>query len=162
MPDLDDAQLERLAKGIAFDIYQLQACTRFLKDRGLRGRLRRIPEANAIEYALLESGLIHLRALDEFLGRAGRRYEDDVRAIHFDPDWQPERLLSDDERQLIDKRLAHITVERGKEPDTWETDAFIRAFEKFNEFLSGLATRNPVRHGWFGMEPVRIEYLRYQ
>jgi hypothetical protein len=161
MPDIDDTQLERLAKGIAYDVYQMQGCTRLLKDRAARGALRRIPgdDRLAVESALLESALIHLRALDEFLGRAEVRYKDDVRAVHFDPNWQPQGLLTHDQRQLIDKRLAHITIERGKEPEAWETDAFIRALATFNIFLSGLANRHPVRHRWFGMEPVRVEYL---
>jgi hypothetical protein len=38
-------------------------------------------------------------------------------------------VLTSERKQLINKRLAHITDERAKDPAPWEVDAFIRTLE---------------------------------
>ena len=64
----------------------------------------------ARENMTLEATLVHVRNLTEFY--ACEPVQDDIVATHFHEDWEPVRLLSDDERKAINKRLQHLTYER--------------------------------------------------
>jgi hypothetical protein len=73
-----------------------------------------------VRNALIESALVHLRNLDDFLGMTSReRRNDDVLAIDFTSDWEPSRILDPLSRQAINKHLQHLTYERVDILATW-------------------------------------------
>lgn len=77
--------------------------------------------------AALESQLVHLRAVTEFLIRPQTDRIDDMRRDAFAPDWDP--LPADAVERLnglhdpINKRLMHLTWVRLDEPVLWESGA---------------------------------------
>lgn len=67
--------------------------------------------------AILESTLIHLRALDDFFDCRPKpnRHEDDMRAYEFGYNVPNARFLDEQQRIAINKRMAHLSWERSKE-----------------------------------------------
>jgi hypothetical protein len=92
--------------------------------------------------AMLESFLIHARAVDEFLGGRGRAREDDLSATAFAPEWSRRGCLSDNHRTQMDKQLAHLTthrIERGQ----WEIHGLARDIA--STFLDWVSLLDPDR-----------------
>jgi hypothetical protein len=86
--------------------------------------------------ALLEAGLMHLRALDEFLGGRGPSTRD-ARATDWAPHWARSGFLLERERKRIDTKLPHLSLTRARRPDipaarvvSW-ADRFCTRFEAF-------------------------------
>jgi hypothetical protein len=100
--------------------------------------------------ALLESALIHLRALDDFFYREPNKdTKDDVFAVDYAGGWTLIPLLTKDERADINKRLAHITTRRTREPRKWELSSMSKARDVYDRFREDLTTTWPVRARWF-------------
>lgn len=109
----------------------------------LKGEERSITVKNAA----LESSLMSIRDLDDFFGSAGKQ-KDDVIALDFGFSANG-RFLSADEREGINKKLAHLTY-RGvyerrlartppSNPRTWDyADLAVRAMDRFAAFLDFL------------------------
>ena len=111
------------------------------------------------QISTLESLLIHIRHMDEFLGFTDGR-EDDVRALdYFDGEgWTPEPVLQADERVEINKRINHITTRRliGSNPTgddnsySWgRWDIALRTRKVFGRFVGDLKVLYPDRAEWF-------------
>lgn len=92
-----------------------------------------------VKNALLDSFLMHLRALDDFLGaRRGtaKTRTRDVLAVDFLPTWEPSRVLDKPVRNAVDAQLAHLSVHRVPGPDhPWYyldlAHSVVEAFEAF-------------------------------
>ncbi len=108
----------------------------------LKGEERSITVKNAA----LESSLMSIRDLDDFFRSSGGR-KDDVLSSDFQ--YTPQgKILSDDEREGINKKLAHLTYcgvhERRlagirSNPRTWDyADLAVRAMYHFAAFLDFL------------------------
>jgi hypothetical protein len=82
--------------------------------------------------AMLESFLIHARAVDEFLGGRGNARKDDLTATAYAPAWSRTGCLSDEHRTQMDKQLAHLTTLRA-ERGQWEIHGLARVIA--NTFL---------------------------
>ncbi len=69
--------------------------------------------SHVMSNAILESWLIHLRTLDEFLNvpTASKRKDDDVRAGDYDVVIE-KRIISDADRTRLHKEVAHLTYSR--------------------------------------------------
>lgn len=75
--------------------------------------------------ACLESMLLHVRNLDDFLNTTTRKFKSDLIAVEFTPSWKPspedaaQRLL--DRRSIINQHLSHLTWERATNtgPPPW-------------------------------------------
>ena len=68
-----------------------------------------------VGFGLLESLLVHVRLLDDFLAnrrREGRDGDDDLTARDYNSSWSSYGFLKTDERSAIDKKLAHLTHSR--------------------------------------------------
>jgi hypothetical protein len=93
----------------------------------------------AEEQALLEASLIHLRLLDEFLGRTrSHRYPADVRACDW-PGWSPKTFLSKTLRQEIDVRVAHLSRRRQTNQE-WDLPKLGKAAcDRLLEFFDSIA-----------------------
>lgn len=115
----------------------------------------------AIGFGLLESYLLHVRCLDEFLTkpRGDRRWKQLVLASDYFEDptaWQPAEgaFLSKDERFRIDRTIAHITTDRRSRvawanQRTRRSSWARRGLDVFDEFLALLASHHPERARWF-------------
>jgi hypothetical protein len=96
-----------------------------------------------VKNAALESSLMSIRDLDDFFGSSGKQ-KDDVIAADFGYS-SSGRFLSMDEREGINKKLAHLTYrgvhERRKDgaqpnPRTWNfAELAARAMTRFTTFL---------------------------
>ncbi len=75
--------------------------------------------------AMLESFLIHARAVDEFLGGRTNTRPDDLTASAYAPRWSRKGCLSGDQRTQMDKQLAHLTTHR-TERGQWEIHGLAR------------------------------------
>jgi hypothetical protein len=83
----------------------VQAATLWAAAPGLLG-----PIAHS---ALLESALVHLRLLDDFLGKDSQyRHKDDVLAIDYLDSWKQEYVLDGSDRNLINAQVAHLSMRR--------------------------------------------------
>jgi len=90
--------------------------------------------------AIMDTVLLNVRCLDEFLKPGGRKdRKDDVRASDFSG-CDVDSFLSQPERDSINKYLVHITTARGRNPSQhWEMDELARrALEKGSEFLESV------------------------
>jgi hypothetical protein len=118
-----------------------------------------------INQALVETALLHMRVINEFLTHkrpTTLKYVQDIVADdYFDAGWKgrPQNLLS---KELIhlDKRLAHVSIFRLEDETAdlgfqWD-QVFDRApaiFESFRTFVEDLATVHPERGEWFSDDP---------
>jgi hypothetical protein len=75
--------------------------------------------------ALLESFLIHARAVDEFLGGRGNVQKDDLTASAYAQTWNRTGCLTHEDRTQMDKQLAHLTTQR-VERGQWEIHGLAR------------------------------------
>lgn len=111
-----------------------------------------------VNQSILEAYLIHVRNVDEFLGSArGRRPLDVVGADYFDRPWRG-GCLEPADRQEIDRRLAHLTLQRlGDEAYDWSGGQGLAgrarladvALAAFGRFVADLESAHPDRAAWF-------------
>lgn len=99
--------------------------------------------------ALVEAALVHLRLLDDFLGKPPNQQHDDVHAQQFAPTWKPKRFIDPDERKRINAQVQHLAWRRTSGAD-WDFSALCLGFaEGLSEFLSVLDHTVPERSDWF-------------
>jgi hypothetical protein len=100
-------------------------------------------------FALLETSLLHLRNLDSFLG-ATIPAEDDVIALHYLATWEPTTILTDDEREDVNKRLMHLSRRRLRANAVWDRPTYAkRTLDVFDDFHAALRSKHPERAAWF-------------
>jgi hypothetical protein len=99
--------------------------------------------------ALLESTLIHLRSLDDFLGMTAPKDSDDVLAIDYLPGWRPKRVLTVAERKYINKRVQHLTTVRRTGPAPWAMARCNDVLAEVIQFMHALEAAQPQRAAWF-------------
>lgn len=85
-----------------------------LKMIGALGQLKTPTDLPFVGYGLLESLLLHVRMLDDFLagGRQRGPDGDDLTARDYNSSWPNRGFLKKDERSAINKKLAHLTRSR--------------------------------------------------
>jgi hypothetical protein len=86
-----------------------------LKMIGVLGQLKTPTDLPFLGYGLLESLLLHVRLLDDFLAnrrRRGPEGDDDLTAKDYNSSWTSNGFLKADERSAINKKLAHLTRSR--------------------------------------------------
>jgi hypothetical protein len=82
---------------------------------GVLGQLGTPEELPFVGYGLLESLLLHVRMLDDFLANKrsrGRDGDDDLTAKDYNSSWSSNGFLKRNERSAINKKLAHLTRSR--------------------------------------------------
>lgn len=133
-------QLERMKKHIEYEYKMLiHSGTKFLELS--QDQTSNVSDKNAY----LECFLLHLRVLDEFFRSDKKGNDDDVLASHYSAQ-KFGALLTDEERENVNKRLAHLTLRRleGNENDqnkkyNWPVDDFIKKADaswlKFQEIM---------------------------
>jgi hypothetical protein len=96
----------------------------------------------AVRNATIECSLISIRTLDEFFFGGGR--PSDIRAHHYPRYCSPGPFLSQQERELINRRVAHLTIDRSENPQTrWQiTELVRRAYERAGHFLTFILSDN--------------------
>jgi hypothetical protein len=109
--------------------------------------LRRPTGAWVVDNALVESFTIHARELDDFLRNRRGRDGDDVTAEDYLKTWAPRRVLSKEERDIVNKLVAHLTEQR-LDPKTAVqvtamTDGVLVGLDAF------LLAVPPDERGWF-------------
>jgi hypothetical protein len=114
-----DKRLRVYALGMTALDPQLVACAGDvgyeLKMIGVLGQLKTPTDLPFVGYGLLESLLVHVRLLDDFLAnrrRKGRDGDDDLTARDYRSSWSSYGFLKTDERSAINKKLAHLTRSR--------------------------------------------------
>jgi hypothetical protein len=148
--------LEQMAASVSYDVYQLQQCIALIES-GFDGELSDANLAEAVKTALVESVVVHARALNDFLALTrSRNSQPEVFATDFDPRWRPRSFLSEHDRESMNKRLGPITMQSTRGPATVQVEPFLAVLRAFGDFLDGLGTREPTRHRWFKMEPDTI------
>lgn len=113
---LDPAQLNGMAGHIAYEVEMLVLTSRELLARGLEDLSFAVSPSDAerlLNNLLVESFLIHARSLDDFLtyGQSQRRPQD-VLALDYNDNWIPTDVLAGSVRRLINRRVAHLTIDR--------------------------------------------------
>ena len=113
--------------------------------------------------ALVEAPLVHLRALDDFLGATAaavkKRGHDDVVAQHYLPEWEPQPFLDDDVRKAINAQLQHLAERRETGYDWYFPIMCSQFIDEFTAFTDDLAAADRdeerSRVEWFA-EPIAI------
>lgn len=146
MPE-DDRRMQLMAEHVAYEAFMLARTTQLL-EAGTTPPVG-AEQAVVIRNALLESALLHLRVLDDFLCLKSRTRADDVVAMDFLPSWTPQTGLSEGERQYVNKRVMHLTTTRGEGPAPWELARFREVFQTFVALLHQLELAAPERAAWF-------------
>lgn len=113
---LEPGQLDRMAGHIAYEVDMLVLTSRELLGRGLGDLSLVLAPSDAdrlLNNLLLESFLIHARSIDDFLtfGQKQRR-KGDVLALDYNDQWVPSNVLAESVRTLINRRVAHLTLDR--------------------------------------------------
>jgi hypothetical protein len=144
--------LERMAVHIGYEL-RMVGC--LMHDVG-------VDEEAPTSSAVLESYLLHVRTLSAFLGTAASRaWPDDIVADdYFRGYYEPVSPLTSDDRSDIDRRLAHLTIDRlgsnlaadssiawrpGLDRSYWGK----RVLREFTRFLDALRSDSPDRAEWF-------------
>ena len=99
--------------------------------------------------AVFEASLIHLRALNDFLGEPNRGHNDDVFASDYLPSWSAQLRLSKKERAYINKRIAHVSSVRLQGQATWATARSGETLIEFGRFMVEFEAAFPARAQWF-------------
>ena len=140
------------SRHLPYELEQLIACAEMLAapSPGVAANSDFAPYVNN---ALLESFLVHLRTLDDFLGaRRGRRGDrpKDVLAIDYLPRWNPRRFLDAATRDAVNAQLAHLSVDRKRGVDVqWSYVLLaLTAVESFACFVGELRKSEESRE-WF-------------
>jgi hypothetical protein len=131
---VERAELEALAPEVGYEV-RMMAHTVVVgaQDFGLPAEVWRV-----IRFGLLESCLIHIRNVDDFLGHPEPR-RDDLTAADYRPGRTPKRFLTDEERDAINGALSHLTRRRSGPNPEWPLAALARrGLDAFQAFLAGL------------------------
>jgi hypothetical protein len=144
---MQDHDLERMTEHVAYEIKMLQG-TAVLLRMGVIG-------TGALQNALLESALVHLRLVDEFLSLPKGNRADDVVAKDFLPTWEPKQVLTESAREDINKRVHHLTTRRIGQQRLWPLDLCHDAVRVCIDFLVQLESDEPQRAAWFTRHGVR-------
>lgn len=131
---------EHRAKGVGHVSWELE---QLRETKRLYQIARRDPDTypNHVRWALLESFLLHYRALAEFLSRSSPHPEhpDSVLAVNYVAGWVP-TTFADIPR--VHKRLAHISCEREELDANWKVDKMAERVEvEYARFLDLLDAR---------------------
>jgi hypothetical protein len=106
-------------------------------------RIARTNEYAAAD-ALFEMLLMRIRAFGSFFSSSNQVKGDDALALHFVPSWPVRRFLSNDERERISKRLAHLTYSQPAQHE-WPIGQILRrCLEAITEFLEAIPKRSPL------------------
>jgi hypothetical protein len=82
-----------------------------LKMIGILGRLKTPTDLPFVGYGLLESLLVHIRLIDDFLADRRTR-SDDLTASDYHSSWSSNGFLKAAERSSIHKKVVHLTRSR--------------------------------------------------
>ena len=119
MPTTD--QLEAIAEHIKYEVDEFRKSIR---------DLTRLRPGDTAWNRTLESALLHFRILRTFFFDE-RRYTDDISARHYIEEWQPTKdNVFDETKEALDKRLAHLTLDRLKPPEKWPLGRMNAAIER--------------------------------
>ncbi len=113
-------QLDGMASHVVYEVEMLVLTCRELLARGVDEiphfgvpSVADVEADRLLNNVLVESFLIHARSLDDFLAfTGGKRKPDDVFAIDYIQSWVPGEVLTKDVRDVINKRVAHLTINR--------------------------------------------------
>jgi len=131
-------QLEAMASHVVYEIDMFR--------RGF-ARWRTLHEDDPDWNPALENALLHFRVLREFFLDPPKK-ADDVAASDYSEDWDPllPRIL-EDTKEEIDKRLAHLTLQRLIRPGPWKRGEMEAAMESLiTSFKKSLVGREAT---WF-------------
>jgi len=142
--DLRDA-----AKDVGHEIHMLNATARWLSSHDVE-----MSTGEDIAKACLESFVLHVRNLIDFLYPPGNAQSDDILAGHFYGDtdeWErycpPKIELLEKAKKRVDKLAAHLTYSRSKLDKFWEFTDLQKELQRVIAcFLSHLP---PERMAWF-------------
>lgn len=113
---LAPGQLDGMAGHIAYEVEMLALTSRELLARGVGDLSLMLTPSDAdrlLSNILVESFLLHARSIDDFLTCTHeRRRKGDVVAIDYNDEWVPSIVLAASVRTLINRRVAHITLDR--------------------------------------------------
>jgi len=131
-------ELQRLAEDhVSYELQQMAL-----------GVFRRPPDEQYLANVIQEAFLVHIRVLDDFLGK-GTPWGEDVLAIDYCSTWVPEYALSDDDRDDVDRRVAHLTLRRSERFQWGARHRLARdVIRVFNAFAKQLEADEPTRAPW--------------
>lgn len=93
--------------------------------------------------ALFEMLLVRIRTFDSFFSSSKEIEADDALALHFVPSWPAQHFLTNDERERISKRLAHLTYSQPAEHE-WPIGQIVRrCLKAITEFLEAIPKLSP-------------------
>lgn len=142
-------RLSEMAEHLTYEGFMLSGTTQLI-EQGFPPSDRVEPTVReVVRNALLESLLVHIRVLDDFLSMEAPARPDDVVAVDFLPSWEPRRCLTAEERTYVNKRVMHLTAVRGAGPAPWELDKGREVMRHFREFLRALEASDPAKAQWF-------------
>jgi hypothetical protein len=107
-----------------------------------------LDDGKVIRNALLEAFLIHLRSLDDFLGKTeDGRNPRDVLAIDLLDTWVPRNFLDEDVRDSVNAQLAHLSIKRVPGPEhPWHVIKLaVDAIEALDVFVNELRNAGDVQ-----------------
>ncbi len=88
--------------------------------------------------AVHEAFLVHIRVLDDFLGKSAP-FKEDLLAVDYCPKYAPSFSLDEDARTDIDRRVAHLTLTRTDDFQWGERYHLTRpVFKQFGVFVEAL------------------------
>lgn len=105
-----------MAGHVAYEVEMLVLTGRELLSRGLGDLSIAVSPSDAerlLNNVLVESFLIHARSVDDFLTCSqSKRRPGDVLALDYSDGWTPSTVLASSVRELINRRVAHLTIYR--------------------------------------------------
>lgn len=141
-----DQELDTYAQHVAFEINMLVDQVEYYIDtHGPVFPASSSPSPE--EEALLESSLVHLRLLDEFLACSGR-HRDDIRA-DFWPGWTGQCFLKPAVKRAINAQVAHLSGKRA----TYQWDLAVYARDCCTAMLAFFAAIPAARLAAFHQTP---------
>jgi hypothetical protein len=138
-----------MAEHVAYEAFMLAGTTQLIEKNFPPPSRVKAPMRDVVRNALLESSLIHIRVLDDFLSRYAPARTDDVVAGDFLSSWEPRTCLTQDERDYLNKRLMHLTTVRAEGPAPWQLGKARELMNNFREFLQALEAHDPAKTEWF-------------
>ncbi len=141
--------MKDMAEHVAYEAFMLSGATQLI-EQNFPPPDRVLPkERDVVRNALLESVLVHARALEDFLSRERPAKGDDVVAVDFLPTWGRRCCLTQQDRDYINKRTMHLTTLRGDGPAPWDLNKSNVVFRNFVDFLRALHACDPSSAAWF-------------
>lgn len=147
---LEDSILEAAARHVCYEVEQVALGThRTAPARTYEASGNLLVEDGHLHNVILEAFLVHVRVLDDFLGKRQPR-EEDVLAIDYCPEYEPALALDSEDRLDIDRRVAHLTLRRTDDFQWGGRERLQRdVFRQFRAFLASLREHHPERAEWF-------------